>query len=454
MSSEKQPTQPLTSDPSKKEEESMEYDERIEIGERAGEYPKVPENFLNSGNQGLLSRMSEGGKKIAGQAYDGLYKIPGISRVVGKTEIAYNQFWINHHEKKAAEFKNKMDGIDLQIGLFDQSKREIESVTGRMKQQNISGIASLQIRLGDIDRRKMGLLNNKDKVQTKFEARESKMKLYTNERDHIADKLIDRYGEIARPMEKELEKLQTDKDGADLITAVIEAKHKERNIELDNLEKGRVRLIENLRRTGMSVAKIRNLEAVKAISSHVAQDRASMRTEKENLARRKSEINREIAKLDARANPYRDKKEEFVRVKEGRPLNANVKARTRSVRFDGEEEIDIHTRRESLETEHHTDESYAVEDVFGTTERNKEMTTVASYVSGWNKYLQEKYGKEVSGEMVDPRDFIMTTRLSRVANLEPKDFENILTKYYKFRKMPTNKVEESIKKFLKERINS
>jgi len=40
---------------------------------------------LNFENQGFFSRMSESARNLASQAYEGLYKIPVMNSVVGKT---------------------------------------------------------------------------------------------------------------------------------------------------------------------------------------------------------------------------------------------------------------------------------------------------------------------------------------------------------------------------------
>ena len=204
MSFEKPPTTPTPEQPEerkptpevgvKNEEKSKEYIPE-EIAEKAPDY-------LNSDNRSFFRKMSEGGREIANQAYEGLYKIPGVDRVVGKMEIAYNEFWMHRHEEKAIEFKNKIDGFEVKIGSFDQSKKEIESVIENLKQQNIPGAESLQIKVRDIERQKMDLLNEEDRIHTKFEARENKMKLYASERDRVADKLIGRYNEKLEPMEK------------------------------------------------------------------------------------------------------------------------------------------------------------------------------------------------------------------------------------------------------------
>lgn len=394
--------------------------------------------LLSEENQSFLGRMSEGGKKIASQVYEGLYKIPGVNRLVGKLEIAYNQFWVDKHEEKAVQFKNKMDGLDLKAGAFEQSKKEIESVIENLKQQNIPGVESLQLKVKVIDQQKINLLNEKNKIQSKFEARENKAKLYTNERDRVADKLIGRYNEKLEPMEKELENLQTSKDQVDLVVAVTEVKHKEQIAKLDDIEKKKTQVEEALRRTGMSEKEIKKSEAVKTLEGFLNQGRESIRTEKENLTRRKAEINAKIAKVDAKANPYRDKREEFARVKEGRPLKINVPTRERGREFKGTEETTSHTRMEA-ETEE-------------TIEEDKERLKILDYISGWNSYLQEKYGKKPPGEMIDQKDFLESTRLSAEHKLDFKDFKNILATYYKFRKIPADKLNEDIDKFFAEKI--
>jgi hypothetical protein len=461
---EKPPTPP----PEKPEEEKK-------IGKEAaeGEVPekKIPEEevlkekakkevtaektaeYLSPDNQKFFNRMSEGGKDIANRVYEGIYKIPGINRVVGKLEIAYNQFWLDRHEKKAVGFKNKMDALDLKIGSFEQSKKEIESVIEDLKQQNIPGVESLQLKLKDIERQKMDLLNEKDKVQTKFEARENKMKLYANERDRIADKLIERYNEKLKPMEKELENLQTYRDEIDLLSTVTEVKHKEQIAKLEDIEKTKTKLEEGLRKAGMSERKIRKDKAVRTLEEFLAQGRERIKVEKENLAKRKAEIEKRIAKVDAKANPYRDKREEFVRVKQGRPLKMEVKVRERGKEFKGEEETRAHPRRERLEAIYPSEEALKKPEVKAA-EEDKERLKISSYISGWDAYLQEKYGKDASNEMIDLKDFLKASRLSRDYKLDFNDFKNILAKYCKFRKMPTDKLNKSIDKFFEEKIKA
>lgn len=408
-------------------------------GNKSQETVGAASNFLNSENKSFLDRMSEGGKKIANQVYEGLYKIPGVNMVVGKLEIAYNQLLVDKHEEKSVDLKKKMDGLDLKSGAFEQSKKEIEVAIEDLKSQNIPGAESLQLKIKVIDQQKKNLLNEKDKIQSKFEARENKAKLFTNERDKVADRLIGRYNEKLRPMEKELENLQTCKDQVDLVVAVTEVKHKEQIAKLDDIEKRKTKIEGALRGTGMSEKEIRKFEAVKTLEEHLSKGRENIKIEKEKLAQKNTEISAKIAKADARANPYRDKREEFVRVKEGRPLKMNVPARERGQESADIEEVTSHARAERSEYElHRTHEQGSSMETEGeATEEGEERLKTTDCISTWNSFIEKAYGKTHKG-LIDQEDFLRSTKLSKGYELDFKDFKNILKKYYKSRKIPVD----------------
>ena len=431
MSSEKQPTleQQTQEGPKPGEVENQEKAEGSETQDsKDAGYHFSPEN------RSFYERISEGAKKIVNEAYEGLYKIPGVRRVVGKLEIAYNQYMIDRHQEKAVQFKEKMDSIDLRVDVFNQSKKEIESVIENLKSENIPGVESLQVKLEDIDRQNRGLLNERDKAQSNFEERYNKLKLYTNERDRVADKLIEGYGEKLKPMETELERLSTFRDKTDLQIAVTEVKHKEQLNKLGNIEKKKTQIEEVLHRTGMSEKNIREFKAIKQLNEVLADAREKMRVEKENLAQRKAEINKRIAKVDSKANPYRDKREEFIRVKEGRPIKIDVATRQKGEEFKGEEETQVHPRKEREEE----------------SSEDKERLQTADFIGGWNTFLKETY--KDAAKFIDAKDFLKETSLSGNEKLDFKDFKNFLGKYLKYRKLPVDQFSQSIDKFFERKV--
>jgi hypothetical protein len=425
------------------------------------ETPIAGENYsdiLSTENQSRFSKMTEGAKNIANQAYEGLYKIPGVNRIVGKLEIGYNQLWADRHEEKAVGFKNKMDGLDLKNNALDEAKREIESVIKDLKEQNTPGVESLQLKSKVLDAQKTDLLNKKDKIQSKFESRENKNKLYINKRDAIADKLINRYEEKLNPMEKELERLQSCKDQADLQAAVMEVKHEDQLAKLQEIENKKTRIEEALRMAGTSENKIKKDAAIKTLNSLLEEGREKIRIEKQNISEKKYEIDQKTAKVDAKANPYRDKKDEFVRVKEGRPIKIDVPTRTREEFSSEKEEIQTHTRVEKQENTETYDNgastSTGYENYNNTyekteTEKNKGKMEIAFYLSNWNVYLPQVYDKNISNELINQNDFIKRTKLSGNYKLNSKNFKKIMLLYYKVKKIPTNKFNKHIEEFFK-----
>lgn len=83
--------------------------------------------ILEGQNKSRFERMSDKAKEYAGRAYEGLYKIPVVNRVVAKVEIAYKQFWADRHEEKAVKFKGKIESINQRDSLLVASKNEIRT---------------------------------------------------------------------------------------------------------------------------------------------------------------------------------------------------------------------------------------------------------------------------------------------------------------------------------------
>ena len=446
MSSEKQPTTPTP----EQETQKTPNPEEIENQERTAEKAEDSENtasVLSPENKSFFGRMSERGAKIANQAYEGLYKIPGVNRIVGRLEIAYNQFWIDRHQTKAILHKEEMDRMGLCITELEENKKRIVAAIEGFESENLP-VESLQIELQKIDRESARLQNRQDQAQSKFEARHNRLRLHTNERDRVASRLIERYEERLRPMEAELEKLSTCRDEIGLLVAVTEFRHKKK---LTELEESKTKLEERLRRTNrFSEEQIRKNPAIKKRNKELADARKKVRVEKENLAQRKAEINRRIAGVDAKANPYRDRRDAFIRVKEGRPIKIDVATRQRGEEFKGEEETQAHPRREGKSEEETRAHSRRESDSKGESTEDKEQLQVADFIGGWNKFLKETYKN--AAELIDAEDFLKKTRLLKNEKIDFKNFKNILGEYLKYRKLPVSQFNRSIDKFFEQKV--
>jgi hypothetical protein len=197
---------------------------------------------------------------------------------------------------------------------------------------------------------------------------------------------------------------------------------------------------------GLSEKEIKKFEAIRELDDLLASGREKMRIEMENLTRRKAEINRQTAELDAEANLYRDKIERFKRIKEGRPISVKVPERKRSAEFQGEEIIETHPRGED-HGEAVSASSMQVESRVA--ESRKDSLEVVSYLNEWNAFLKETYKEKA--ELIDTKDFLRVTQLPENYKLPFGDFEDILAKYLKFRRLPTEQFRNSIDEFFEKK---
>ena len=426
----------------------------------AGDSGNMSGSFMNSENRDALRSFGDKTRDVLSSAYKGLYEIPVVNRVVGKMEIAYDQFWADRNEKKSIELKTEADGFDAGIKALDESRKEIKSVIEDLQNQGLSGVESLQLKLRELDDKEAVLSSKKDKIQSKFEERQNKVSLYTNERDKITDRIVSYYEGKIEPLERELNELETDRNQVSLDTSVMEMRHKELNKRIDKIEDSKKRTERSLGMSGMSKKDIDNFDAVKMIDNEIKNRRRQMMEGREAIKERSFEINRKITEIDAEANPYRDKREEFGRIKERRPLGVGLEKRKKKEVLENEEEVAIGTRdTESVDSFEATEETPEEQVVHETdevleeeVENGEEHLSIESHLSEWNKYLKEEHGKRFTA-VIDSRDFIRLTRLRLNEQLDFSELRNILEKYYKLKKisLPFNRdADKFTDKMLKE----
>jgi hypothetical protein len=225
------------------------------------------------------------------------------------------------------------------------------------------------------------------------------------------------------------------------LAEVAEVKQKELVARLIDIRKRETRIEESLSRAGMSVREVGNNEAIKMLRGILAQGRNDLIAGKkllEQQKRRRSDIYKKLMKVDAKSNPYRDSREKIVRVKDGRPIDFGVGTRTRGEVFSGIEGIETHPRAEwsptSEEATVNTPEEVAVE----TAEVSVERPGAAFLAGLWNSYI--KTLKMPDGKtnvlLIDEKDFLGEARLPGSYPMNLLDFEKILKKYYRLKRMP------------------
>jgi len=421
-------------------------------------------NCLNTKNKEFFVKMSEVGKNIVNKACEGFKK----NTIIKKFEIVHNQFWADKHQEKILKLKNKIDSFDSRIDALSEAKKEVIISIEDLKKQKIPGADSLMLKIQDIEQQKIDLLNKKDKIQTKLEGRENKMNLYINERDRIVNKFIEKYNEKLKPLEKNLENLHTEKNRINLFTAVSEAKHKEQLIRLDEIKTRREKIIQTLINVGMSERKIMKNEAIKELDKMIKKIPIKIQKEEENLINEKIKINKQIANIDAKAEPHRNKRQKFARIKQKRPLKIELEERKYNEKIFPEEPIKAHSREKNVEEANVKERVYkringgkelpeigwsSFEDKNIIEKKADQRIKINTFITNWNLYLKEKFNKDkdIIKKTINLKEFIQTTKLNEKSTLDSENFKKILNQYYKFKKIRVVNFEKNINNFLEQK---
>jgi prefoldin subunit 5 len=396
--------------------ESLLEKEAQEKQEQGGEIGKEDlgsfqvDSFLSSQNASLFERMSQKGKSILNKIYQGLDKIPIVSRVIGKLEIAYSQFWIDRHQKKASKIREKLNGLDVQIDALGQSEEEISSLVQKLREQNLPGSESLLTKIQEVQEKKQKLLNRRELYQSRLQQSAERIEAYSKRRDTVADRFIARYQEKLKPIEDEVSRLENQKAKLDFEISLVEAKHELLDARIRNIEQTKEEIKDSLRKAGMSDKEIERYPAIRQLEEVIRSTQEEMKKSRELLATRKAKIESDIAKAQDRANSYRNKRSEFERIKEGKRKDLDEKGKT----------------NETSETPKPDSERK---------EPNFEEFRFNLFIRGWNEFI--RLNPDLKFDQIG-QDFIDSMENVGLLDLEnklipAKIFKDILQKYYKYR---------------------
>jgi len=389
---------------------------------------------LSPENRGFFSRMSESAHKLVTGLYERVYSIPGVNRVVGRIEIAFNQIWVDKHQERAIELAARIGSIDSTISPLEKSKEEIKAVIISLQKQGIPGSESLNSKVKEIEGTVGRLMMQRESTRIKLEDRNGKLRTCTEQRDVVANKLISHYGEQLRPIEAELDILRAHKDGADLEIAVAKARHNEQVVRLKGVEDEMARVKEILLETGMSEDDVEKFEAIRQMTGMLAGGYQKIRAEEESLSQKKALIEKKIGETRARTRPYLSRMQEFDRIKLNRPS-------AQKVPLNWESTVPEVNTEASAETESSVEGA-----------ESREQITIGSFIKSWNDYLLYKNGNRPIPENINENDFLNITHLSPEFRIKFDDFKNILENYFKSKNLLTDKYRRSINGFYGEII--
>ena len=405
---------------------------------------KFSAESLNPENKKLHDELPPKGKKMSERIFGLIYKIPGINRVVGRLEIAYNQSRIDKNQQIEAQMRNQMDELNEKIEESARTEKEIERLSSEIgnmgiKDEFTSTSLSASAKNEELTEKRRELEKKKEKIQDKLAEREKQTEIHRARIDSVADTLIEQYNETLKPMKEELEKLQSSEDELDLKGVASEAMHEEQEKELDAVAGKRLELMAALTKTGMSEKEIQAFGAIKSLEKLIVEGMEKIQKENMDMAAKRADVVAKIEKTKTKAGVYQGKVEYFENLKN----NQKIEAETRS-------KIKAQAEKPSV----------GASGGFGGEARSREAVyevdnrpDVGNFINSWNAFLTEKYGSNsTKDDFVKMDNFLRDTGLPRSARLDSKNFKNILGKYYKYAKIPTFSFKHNADEFFAKKI--
>ena len=389
---------------------------------------------MMSENKGRWGKMSEKAKSIMSGLYKGINKIPVVDRMVAKVGIAYNQYWINAKEGSNAGLKEKMDELDIEMKTFNQSKASMQSVAENLRATGNPGFASMALEIKKMEKEEAKMANRRDKIQSQFEIKENKIKIYTNKRDAIADRMINTYEKNLAPMEEKLNFLQEERDRTNLFALGKEAEFNEQKSLLNYFSEQREIIIRSLISTGKSIDQAQRNNAVKSLDKQILSGNKKIEKAREELRERQDLINRKIDTVDAKAQPHRDRRNQLIRVKSGKPIDFNVEKRTAMANTDRYETVYANIREKS-ELNSSNPNKLTPESVIIKPYSYEDVPQIGELITSYNKYLENNNAKT-------NLQINMNTLLNELGGKSKESrvslviFKEMLKLHYKINKVP------------------
>jgi hypothetical protein len=170
---------------------------------------------------------------------------------------------------------------------------------------------------------------------------------------------------------------------------------------------------------------------------------------KENEIRMK-EINSKLAKIHKKAEPYRNRKNQFIRIKDNRPVDFNMPERTELKEHTEKQEVKSYKRGEYIESEEEEKTKRDPrEEMYEATEQKEGTDSFNSWITKLNDHIEKKQELKKYKDLlkIDQENIIQATRLHDNTKITVDNFKKIITLYYKIKKIDKKLVSEVINNF-------
>ncbi|HEY0964265.1 MAG TPA: hypothetical protein VGE31_00525 [Candidatus Paceibacterota bacterium] len=269
---------------------------------------------LGSQAKEIFGTMSDKGRAVAGALYEGINRIPGVSRLTAKAEIAYNQFFITHHERVAAIQGEKIADLSARASALNETARELEGAIETLKGLSNANFESLQKKVSKFYRERSELLSQQAQLELRQNERVTNAERFIAERDRVADRLINTYQEKLSLVDARVEKLRDDQEHLALQIEAAEHLNQDELKRLAAVEEQKKIIEQALIASGQSLAPLRSIEQeIRRGRETIAKKQAEYRDHMNTMKER-------INAAEAKGAPFKTRKQEFINLKRATTL--------------------------------------------------------------------------------------------------------------------------------------
>lgn len=413
---------------------------------------------LSDENKRKYSKMSGEAKSIFKRAFESLYAVPGVNRLVGHLELGHRNKEIDKHEQMVMELKTRFDvlgqeikGAQASINSKTEAIQELEASIVKNAGSNVELLKSMQNDLKKIRKEKKVLAEKlktlseeQSLMRTEVQFRINLIKHHTAERDAVANMFIEHYQEALEPLEKTINTLKSEMDEEKLAETVMEARHAEAAKRLEEYQQEKTQYESILRKAGHSPEAIANSEGVLKLEAEIKRGNEKIKDAKGNVANRIRNVEEKISGVLIKAEVVNKEVGKYITMKKHRPIEVVLESPAKPVEPKPQAGPEVSSGGAVAPAE------TVVENKQVTPEVDKRLTT-KEFIAGWNAYLNEKHGDSASGALVNKEAFLSKMRqmkMSEEFKTDPVHYKKILESYYRFMQIPADKFSKSIDAFI------
>lgn len=391
--------------------------------------------YVHPTQQSRLASMAEGAKRTAKSIYEGVYRVPGLNRLVGKMETAWNQSRIDKHGEKNEQINLAIRGIDAEIASIDSSVGGLNESLKELSALGVGNISKMERTVEVMLSRRDKLITKREKARFASELHNQSIEDFTQKRDAVSERLVGFYESRLEPINNCIEGLEKSQLTLETQKSILEVDHANSQRKLDALQAKRDQMADALKRAGFfeqfaAKGGLAELDAV------IQRGQEKISSERAALDAQERDISNKIQAAKLAARPFQDKQKEFQRIKQRMSQKTPVAPefnRPEPARFAA-------TETSFTATETHfpdTFESFADEEEIIEEPRH----SIKEFVTLWNEHLKETYESDevlLKRMSIDYESFLKRTRWNDNTGLDTEQFRKVIANYYRERGIDTS----------------